>query len=185
MGTQIESPSWTKDGDLVRGDLVTALVARQLLQERGAGTILYDLRSSRVVPEVVRACGGRPVKTRVGHSFMKARMREEKALFGGELSYHFYFSDFFYCESGILAMLHVLTIVAESGRAPRLARPSPAHVRPLRGEELPRGGHARRHEESGRRTSEMARSAIWMDSPSTTKTGGSTCAHRTRSPSCG
>ena len=106
-----------ESGELIRGDLMTALVARQLLQERGPATVLYDLRSSRVVPEVVRACGGRPVKTRVGHSFMKARMREEKALFAGELSYHFYFSDFFYCESGILAMLEVLTIVAKSGES--------------------------------------------------------------------
>ncbi len=101
-------------GELVRGDLLTALIAKQLLQQNGRGAILYDLRSSRVVPEVVRACGGRPVKTRVGHSFVKARMREEKALFGGELSYHFYFSDFFYCESGILAMLTVLENVATS-----------------------------------------------------------------------
>ena len=113
-------------GDLIRGDLVTALVARRLLEERGAGTILYDLRSSRVVPEIVTACGARPLKTRVGHSFVKALMREEKALFGGELSYHFYFSDFFYCESGILAMLHVLKIVAESGE------PLAALVLPLR-----------------------------------------------------
>jgi phosphomannomutase len=113
-------------GELVRGDLLTALIAKQLLQQNGRGAILYDLRSSRVVPEVVRACGGRPVKTRVGHSFVKARMREEKALFGGELSYHFYFSDFFYCESGILAMLHVLKIVAESGE------PLAALVLPLR-----------------------------------------------------
>jgi phosphomannomutase len=106
-----------ESGERVRGDLLTALIAKKLLEEHGSGAVLYDLRSSRVVPEVVRACGGRPVKTRVGHSFMKARMREEKALFAGELSYHFYFSDFFYCESGILAMLHVLKIVAKSGES--------------------------------------------------------------------
>jgi phosphomannomutase len=87
------------------------------LDEQGPGTIIYDLRSSRVVAEVVRAHGGRPVKTRVGHSFIKALMRKEKALFAGELSFHFYFSDFFYCESGILAMLTVIKLLADSGKS--------------------------------------------------------------------
>ncbi len=102
-------------GERVRGDLLTALIATALLEERGPGVILYDLRSSRVVPEVIRAHGGRPVKTRVGHSFIKALMRQEATLFGGELSYHFYFADFFYCESGIMAMLLVLQAAARSG----------------------------------------------------------------------
>ncbi len=106
-----------EDGNLVRGDLLTALIASHLLDERGPGTIIYDLRSSRVVAEVVREHGGRPVKTRVGHSFIKALMREEEALFAGELSFHFYFSDFFYCESGILAMLAVIKLLADSGKS--------------------------------------------------------------------
>ena len=67
--------------------------------------------------EVVREHGGKPVKTRVGHSFIKALMRKEKALFAGELSFHFYFSDFFYCESGILAMLMVIKLLADSGKS--------------------------------------------------------------------
>lgn len=106
-----------ESGNLVRGDLLTALIASHLLDEQGPGTIIYDLRSSRVVAEVVRAHGGRPVKTRVGHSFIKALMRKEKALFAGELSFHFYFSDFFYCESGILAMLTVIKLLADSGKS--------------------------------------------------------------------
>ncbi len=104
-----------EDGSAVRGDLLTALIAKKLLEKKGPGTILYDLRSSKIVPEVIRANGGRPVMSRVGHSFIKALMRKEKALFAGELSFHFYFSDFFYCESGILAMLTVLQILANSG----------------------------------------------------------------------
>ncbi len=106
-----------EDGNLVRGDLLTALIASHLLDERGPSPIIYDLRSSRIVPEVIRAHGGKPVKTRVGHSFIKALMRKEKAIFAGELSFHFYFSDFFYCESGILAMLTVLKLLADSGKS--------------------------------------------------------------------
>jgi len=106
-----------EDGKLVPGDLLTALLARRLLEQQGPGTVLYDLRSSRVVPEVVRASGGRPIKTRVGHSFIKGLMRKEKALFAGELSCHFYFRDFFYCESGILAMLRVFETISESGES--------------------------------------------------------------------
>ncbi len=101
-------------GALVRGDLLTALVGEHLLDERGPGTIIYDLRSSRVVPEVIRAHGGKPVKTRVGHSFIKALMRKEQAMFAGELSFHFYFSDFFYCESGILMLLTVINLLAQT-----------------------------------------------------------------------
>lgn len=105
-----------EDGDVVRGDLLCALLARRLLEEQGPADILYDLRSSRIVPEIIQASGGRPVKTRVGHAFVKAIMRERGALFGGELSYHFYFRDFFHCESGILAMLHVCRLLAETNQ---------------------------------------------------------------------
>ena len=104
-----------ESGQVVRGDLLTALLAAELLDENGGGKILYDLRSSRVVPEVIRDHGGEPIKTRVGHAFIKQIMREEQALFGGELSYHFYFSEFFNCESGILAMLQICQLIAKSG----------------------------------------------------------------------
>jgi phosphomannomutase len=103
-----------EDGHVVRGDLLCALLARRLLEEDGPADILYDLRSSRIVPEAIHAFGGEPIKTRVGHAFVKQIMRERQALFGGELSYHFYFRDFFHCESGILAMLHVCRLLAET-----------------------------------------------------------------------
>lgn len=103
-----------EQGTLVRGDLLTALVGGHLLDTRGPGTIIYDLRSSRIVPEVIRAHGGKPVKTRVGHSFIKALMRKEQAMFAGELSFHFYFSDFFYCESGISMLLLVMSLLAQT-----------------------------------------------------------------------
>ena len=104
-------------GRTIRGDLLVALLAPRFLSERPGGKILYDLRSSRIVPEEIRKFGGQPIRTRVGHAFIKHVMRQEGALFGGELSYHFYFSEFFNCESGILAMLEVLDIIAKSGQS--------------------------------------------------------------------
>lgn len=113
-------------GRTIRGDLLVALLAPHFLSECPGGKILYDLRSSRIVPEQILKFGGQPIKTRVGHAFIKHVMRNEGALFGGELSYHFYFSEFFNCESDILAMLRVLKIIAESGKS------LSEHVDPLR-----------------------------------------------------
>jgi len=103
-------------GEAVRGDLFVALLAPRILARNGGGKILYDLRSSRVVPDQVKRCGGEPIKTRVGHAFIKHIMREQGAVFGGELSYHFYFRDFFNCESGIYAMLQAIELLAESSK---------------------------------------------------------------------
>lgn len=100
-------------GVRIRGDLITALIAEALLIRNGPGPVLYDLRSSHAVHEAISACGGKPVRIRVGHAFIKQAMREQQALCGGELSYHYYFRDFFNCESGILAMLLVLEILEE------------------------------------------------------------------------
>jgi phosphomannomutase len=108
-------------GERVSGDLITALLAQRLLRREGSHPVLYDLRSSRVVPEIIRAAGGTPIRMRVGHAFMKQAMREHEALFGGELSFHYYFRDFFNCESGILAMLEVLRVLEETGESLREA----------------------------------------------------------------
>ncbi|TFH11257.1 MAG: phosphomannomutase/phosphoglucomutase, partial [Candidatus Atribacteria bacterium] len=102
-----------EEGVRIRGDLITALIAEALLAREGSGIVLYDLRSSHAVPEAIATHGGEPVRIRVGHAFIKQAMREKRALCGGELSYHYYFRDFFYCESGILAMLLVLEILEE------------------------------------------------------------------------
>jgi phosphomannomutase len=80
---------------------------RELAREPGA-TIIHNLITSRAVPEIVSAHGGTPVRTRVGHSFIKAEMAETGAIFGGEHSGHFYFRDFWFADSGMLAGLHVL-----------------------------------------------------------------------------
>jgi phosphomannomutase len=95
-------------GEIVSPSVLTALVAtRELAREPGA-TIIHNLITSRAVPEIVREHGGVPVRTRVGHSFIKAKMAETGAIFGGEHSGHFYFRDFWFADSGMLAALHVL-----------------------------------------------------------------------------
>jgi phosphomannomutase len=93
---------------IVSPSVLTALTAvRELAREPGA-TIIHNLITSRAVPEIVTEHGGHPVRTRVGHSFIKARMAETGAVFGGEHSGHFYFRDFWFADSGMLAALHVL-----------------------------------------------------------------------------
>ncbi len=103
-------------GNLLGGDMVTALVAQSLLRKHPGATILYNLICSRSVPEVIERNGGRAVRTRVGHSFIKAQMREENAIFGGEHSGHFYFRDNWYADSGLIAFLIVLELISESGK---------------------------------------------------------------------
>jgi len=94
--------------EIVSPSVLTALIAvRELMREPGA-TIIHNLITSRAVPEIISEHGGEPVRTRVGHSFIKARMAETGAVFGGEHSGHFYFRDFWFADSGMLAALHVL-----------------------------------------------------------------------------
>jgi phosphomannomutase len=95
-------------GEIVSPSVLTALIAvRELAREPGAA-VIHNLITSRAVPEIVSAHGGTPVRTRVGHSFIKAEMAATGAIFGGEHSGHFYFRDFWFADSGMLAALHVL-----------------------------------------------------------------------------
>ncbi|GAA0638709.1 phosphomannomutase/phosphoglucomutase [Streptomyces thermocarboxydovorans] len=96
-------------GEPVSPSAITALVAsRELARNGGKGTVIHNLITSWSVPEVVREHGGTPVRTRVGHSFIKAEMAATGAIFGGEHSAHYYFRDFWYADTGMLAALHVL-----------------------------------------------------------------------------
>ncbi|MEU6217450.1 phosphomannomutase/phosphoglucomutase [Streptomyces sp. NPDC047022] len=98
-----------EQGDPVSPSAITALVAaRELAKHGGEGTIIHNLITSWSVPEVVREHGGTPVRTRVGHSFIKAEMASSGAIFGGEHSAHYYFKDFWNADTGMLAALHVL-----------------------------------------------------------------------------
>jgi len=103
-------------GNPVGGDILTSMVASRLLQRDPGAAIVYSLISSRGVPEVIRAAGGRPVRSRVGHSYIKAHMRQEDAAFGGEPSGHFYFRDNWYADSGIAALLNALEMISEAGK---------------------------------------------------------------------
>lgn len=103
-------------GDPVSPSAITALVATRELARHPGSTILYNLISSRAVPEIVTDAGGVPVRTRVGHSFIKARMAETGAVFGGEHSAHYYFADFFRADTGMLAALHVLAALGGQDR---------------------------------------------------------------------
>jgi phosphomannomutase len=103
-------------GEIVSPSVLTALIAsRELAGEPGA-SIIHNLITSRAVPEIVTEQHGVPVRTRVGHSFIKAKMAETKAVFGGEHSGHFYFRDFWYADSGLIAALHTLAALGTTDR---------------------------------------------------------------------
>jgi phosphomannomutase len=100
-------------GEPVSPSAVTALVAVRELARHPGGTVIHNLITSRAVPEIIREHGGVPVRTRVGHSFIKEEMARTDAVFGGEHSAHYYFRDFWRADTGMLAALHVLSALAE------------------------------------------------------------------------
>jgi phosphomannomutase len=117
-------------GALVGGDMVTALVAEMLLRKHPGAAILYNLICSRSVPDIITAQGGRPIRTRVGHSIIKAVMREQDAIFGGEHSGHFYFRDHYFADSGLIALLVVLELLSREGKTvSELLKPIDTRVR--------------------------------------------------------
>jgi phosphomannomutase len=106
-------------GEFVPGDFLTALLAHTLLEKAPARgeAVLYDVRASRAVPDTVKRAGGVPYVNRVGHAFFKARMRKEGSLFGGEVSGHYYFRDFYCADSGTIPALLMLELVSRQGRS--------------------------------------------------------------------
>jgi phosphomannomutase len=102
-------------GDFVPGDFVTALLAESILEKEPGGKILYDVRASWAVPQTIERTGGVPLVNRVGHAFFKHRMREEGAVFGGEVSGHYYFRDFSQADSGVIPFLLMLELVSKRG----------------------------------------------------------------------
>ncbi|GAA3634286.1 phosphomannomutase [Lentzea atacamensis] len=102
-----------ENGDPVSPSAITALVAVRELAKDPGGTIIHNLITSHAVPEIVREHGGQPVRTRVGHSFIKEEMAKTGAIFGGEHSAHYYFRDFWRADTGMLAALHVLAALGE------------------------------------------------------------------------
>jgi phosphomannomutase len=102
-------------GEFVAGDFVTALLAESILEKEPGAKIIYDVRASWAVPETIERAGGVPLVNRVGHAFIKHRMREEGALFGGEVSGHYYFRDFYQADSGVIPFLLTLELVSRRG----------------------------------------------------------------------
>lgn len=116
-------------GDPIQGDLLTALFAQAMLVEQPGGHVLYDLRSSKIVPEVITAAGGTAEMCKVGHASIKQKMRETGAIFAGELSMHFYFQQMFNCESTDLAFLLFLKQIAmQKKSASQLVQPLRKYV---------------------------------------------------------
>jgi phosphomannomutase len=105
------------EGSFCDGDFVCALLARAALEKEPGATILYDPRSSRAVPDTVRTSGGQSDLSRVGHAFFKIRMRETGAVFGGEVSGHYYFRHFYCADSGTLPALLMLELISKDGRS--------------------------------------------------------------------
>jgi phosphomannomutase len=120
-------------GQAVSPSALTGLIAARELAKAPGSTVIHNLITSRAVPELVTRLGGTPVRTRVGHSFIKATMAETDAVFGGEHSGHFYFRDFWRADSGMLAALHALAALAES-EAPLSALLAPYDPYPVSGE---------------------------------------------------
>jgi phosphomannomutase len=102
-------------GGFVDGDFLTALLGQTMVRRHPGAKILYDVRASWAVPDAVREFGGTPLINRVGHAFFKTRMREEDATFGGEVSGHYYFRDFYCADSGTLPALLLLELLSERG----------------------------------------------------------------------
>jgi phosphomannomutase len=103
-----------EQGQIITPSAITALIAKRELKRELGSTIIHNLITSRSVAEVVKENGGKAIKTRVGHSFIKQVMKDTNAIFGGEHSGHFYFRDFWFADSGMLAALHVLAALGET-----------------------------------------------------------------------
>ncbi len=101
-------------GRFVSGDFMTALLSEHFLKREPGANIVYDLRASHAVPELILAAGGKPLHNRVGHAFIKKRMMDENAVFGGEVTGHYYFKDFFFCDTGVTPMMFLLEMLTQA-----------------------------------------------------------------------
>lgn len=103
-----------KKGRFVSGDFLTALLSQYFLKKYPGSPIVYDIRASYAVPDMIKTAGGKPLYNRVGHAYIKKRMMDEKAVFGGEVTGHYYFADFFNCDSGVAPMLYLMEMLSTS-----------------------------------------------------------------------
>ncbi|HUE87174.1 MAG TPA: phosphomannomutase/phosphoglucomutase [Vicinamibacterales bacterium] len=106
-------------GEFIAGDFITALLAESFLRKQPGSTIIYDVRASYAVKDIVARYNGRALMNRVGHAFIKRRMREENAIFGGEVTGHYYFRDNFYADNGFIPALLILELMSQKGQSLR------------------------------------------------------------------
>ena len=174
-------------GEFISGDFITALLAEAFLLKQPGSTIIYDLRASHAVKDVVAQYGGTSLMNRVGHAFFKRRMRETNAIFGGEVTGHYYFRDNFYADNGFIPALLILELMSKKGQSLRdLLEPlrqkyfiSARSTRSCRAWSVP--AQARSRSRRGTRTGASTRSTA---SRSSIPTGTSTCGRRTPSRCC-
>ena len=115
--TPIAASSSTATGEFISGDFITALLAEAFLLKSPGATIIYDLRASHAVKDIVARHGGTSLMNRVGHAFFKRRMRETNAIFGGEVTGHYYFRDNFYADNGFIPALLILELMSKKGQS--------------------------------------------------------------------
>ena len=175
-------------GEFVDGDFLTALLAESLLAKQSdpghPEAILYDVRASRAVPDTVRRAGGTPYVNRVGHAFFKTRMRAEGSLFGGEVSGHYYFRDFYCADSGTMPALLILEQLSRTGRRmSELLQPYRERYF-ISGEINSEVADQRRRWRRSPSATPTPSSPTSTGSRSTTRSGTSTCAPPTPSRCC-
>lgn len=105
-----------KKGRFIPGDFMTAILAEYFIKKYPGCGIVYDIRASKVVPETIAACGGKSFPNRVGHTHIKARMKQEGAYFGGEVSGHYYFKNFFLCDTGLVTFIYLLEFLSTTDK---------------------------------------------------------------------
>ena len=150
-GTPTAASSSTTRGEFVAGDFLTALLAESMLRKEPGATVLYDVRASRAVRDIVERAGGTAQVNRVGHAFFKTRMRETGAAFGGEVSGHYYFRDFYCADSGTIPALLILELLSVEGkRMSELLEPLRVALLHLGRDQL-RGGRPGREDGGDRR----------------------------------
>ena len=137
-------------GEFISGDFMTALLAEAFLLKTPGATVIYDLRASHAVKDTVARYGGRALMNRVGHAFIKQRMRQEDGVFAGEVTGHYYFKDYYYADNGFIPALLVLELMSKKGLSLRdLLAPLARALLHLRRDQHQAGQHGRSAERSG------------------------------------
>lgn len=103
-----------KTGRFISGDFMTAILSKYFIKRNPGATIIYDIRASKIVPDTIEKLGGTALANRVGHTYIKARMEKEGAVFGGEVTGHYYHKDFFLCDSGLITLIYLLEYLSST-----------------------------------------------------------------------